>query len=185
MPSLDLCERKHCTELEGMYAGPRSALPATRQKLRRLWTSIFRSSCGMRAWAVPSPTTATASSAWTASCAPSTRCAGPASSLSVSLKEGCIQVRQRPREHVCCACSALWCACIRCHKALLLLPCQLSLILHRAGCMAGNASFLSRVIPAMQKRLAELEAAELIQKKAARADGEIAIDAKPLSSTVH
>ena len=51
--------------------------------------------------------------------------------------------------------------------------------------MAGNASFLSSVIPAMQKRLAELEAAKLMEEKAARADGEIAIDAKPLSSTVH
>ena len=51
--------------------------------------------------------------------------------------------------------------------------------------MGGNAFNLRRVIPAMQKRLAELEAADLIKKKAARADGEIAIDAKPLSSTVH
>ena len=51
--------------------------------------------------------------------------------------------------------------------------------------MVGNASILSRVIPVMQKRFAELEAANLIERKAARADGEIAINAKPLSSAVY
>ncbi len=44
---------------------------------------------------------------------------------------------------------------------------------------------MSPVIPVMQKRFAELKAAKLLEEKAAKADGEIAIDAKPLPSTVY
>ena len=43
---------------------------------------------------------------------------------------------------------------------------------------------ITAVVLALQKRLAELEAAQLLEAKAAKADGEVVADAKPLPAAV-
>ena len=49
--------------------------------------------------------------------------------------------------------------------------------------MCGSADCDS-VVLALQKRFAELEAAQLLDAKAAKADGEVVADAKPLPAAV-